>query len=102
MIRLVQRLGLTAVLGILPAPALAWQPPAVGIACKGARGGGSMLTAVAGNYLGGRPLRDGIVDRKSFQACFRSEAQCAAWLAGKAASYPLGPGIATCAQVVLR
>lgn len=83
-------------------PAAAWTPPAVGQACSGTRGPGPRTVAVAGNYMGGRLVRDGIVDRKSFQACFGSTDRCELWLAGKARQFPLQPGIATCVRVVVR
>jgi hypothetical protein len=83
-------------------PAAAWTPPAVGQACSGTRGPGPRMIAIAGNYMGGRLIRDGIVDRKSFQACFQNADRCELWLADKARQFPLRPGIATCSQVVLR
>lgn len=83
-------------------PAEAWSPPAVGTACKGLRGDGPRIERIAGNYLGGRLIRDGIVDRKSFQSCFRTVEHCESWLADKAARYPVRPGFATCTRVVLR
>jgi hypothetical protein len=83
-------------------PAAAWSPPSVGTACAGSRGPGPERVAIAGNYLGGRALRHGMVDRKSFQGCFRSTDDCARWLAGKARHFPLEPGFATCTRVVLR
>lgn len=87
---------------LLAMPALAWTPPSVGTACKGARGGGEQVERIAGNYLGGRHIRDGIVDRKSFQSCFRTVEHCQGWLAEKALRYPMQPGFATCTRVVLR
>lgn len=86
----------------LAVPAAAWTPPSVGAACSGTRGAGPERAAIAGNYLGGRALRHGMVDRKSFQGCFRSAAACEHWLAGKARHFPLQPGFATCTRVVLR
>lgn len=96
-----------AALAAMAVPASAWSPPAVGQACQGTRGPGtrgpgSQQVAIAGNYLGGRPIRAGIVDWKSFQACFQSVDRCEAWIADKARQFPLQPGIATCVQVVLR
>ncbi len=88
--------------GLALAPAQAWTPPSVGTACKGVRGGGPQVERIAGNYLGGRRIRDGIVDRKSFQSCFRTVEHCEGWLAEKALRYPLQPGFATCTRVVLR
>jgi len=88
--------------GFATLPAQAWTPPSVGTACKGTRGGGPQIERIAGNYLGGRRIRDGIVDRKSFQSCFRTVERCEGWLAAKAARYPLQPGFATCTRVVLR
>ncbi len=84
------------------APAAAWSPPPVGKACSGTRGPGPERVAIAGNYLGGRPVRLGIVDWKSFQGCFHSANACERWLAGKARDFPLPPGFATCTRVVLR
>ena len=83
-------------------PASAWTPPAVGQACQGMRGSGPDYAAIAGNYMGGRALSAGMVDRKSFQACFRSAAACDDWIARHAARYPLGPHVASCTRVVLR
>lgn len=83
-------------------PAAAWTPPVVGQACGGTRGPGPRTVAIAGNYMGGRLIRDGIVDRKSFQACFQNADRCELWLAGKARQFPLQPGIATCTRVVVR
>lgn len=83
-------------------PASAWSPPSVGQACPGARGPGPQQVAIAGNYLGGRAIRDGIVDRKSFQACFHTLDRCEIWLADRARHFPLAPGIATCTPVVVR
>ena len=82
--------------------ASAWTPPDVGRACHGTRGPGLRHEAIAGNFLGGRPIRNGLVDRKSFQSCFASVDRCEAWLAGKARQFPLVPGIATCTRVVVR
>lgn len=87
---------------MIAAPAFAWTPPPVGKACSGTRGPGPELVAIAGNYLGGRPVRDGVVDRKSFQACFQTVSACQDWLAGKAVAFPLAPGFATCTPVTLR
>lgn len=94
--------ALALALAGLSQPASAWTPPSVGLACSGTRGPGPARVAVAGNFLGGRAIRHGMVDRKSFQGCFRSEADCERWLAGKAAHYPLQPGFATCVRMVLR
>ncbi len=91
-----------AALTVAVAPAAAWAPPSVGKACPGTRGSGAQQVAIAGNYLGGRPIRDGIVDRKSFQACFATLGHCEHWLAGKARAYPLTPGFARCTPVVVR
>lgn len=82
--------------------AAAWTPPSVGQSCHGTRGGGAPLVGIAGNYLGGRPIRNGIVDWKSFQGCFRTAEQCAVWLSDKARAYPLAPSRATCVQVTRR
>lgn len=94
-------LGLGASLATI-APAWAWTPPSVGQACSGLRGGGAPVERVAGNYLGGRLVRLGIVDRKSFQSCFRNHEACERWIAGHARRYPLEPGFATCVAVRLR
>jgi hypothetical protein len=107
MIRMLVRFGfstlvLGAVLAAGVAPAAAWSPSAVGLACAGLRGSGPRHVAIAGNFLGGRPVRDGIVDRKSFQACFSNVDRCEMWLAGKARQFPLAPGISSCRAVVLR
>lgn len=91
-----------AALALATIPAQAWSPPSVGQTCGGTRGAGPRHVAIAGNYLGGRPVRDGIVDRKSFQACFQTVDRCELWLADKARQFPLQPGIATCTRVVLR
>lgn len=91
----------TLVLPLLAVSAAAWTPPNVGQACKGVRGGGYAKSAIAGNYLGGRPIRLGIVDRKSFQSCFRTVEHCEHWLVTKARRYPLQPGFATCTRVTL-
>ncbi|HRE21905.1 MAG TPA: hypothetical protein PKW21_12870 [Rhabdaerophilum sp.] len=88
--------------GLVVAPSQAWTPPSVGMACKGLRGGGPQVERIAGNYLGGRLIRNGIVDRKSFQSCFRTVEHCEGWLAEKALRYPLQPGFANCTRVVLR
>lgn len=82
--------------------AAAWTPPEVGRACPGTRGPGLRQEAIAGNFLGGRAIRHGVVDRKSFQGCFASVDRCEAWLAGKARQFPLVPGLATCTRVVVR
>lgn len=82
--------------------ASAWTPPSVGRACTGLRGGGIAYGAVAGNYMGGRALQAGVIDYKSFQACFRNEAACGEWLARHARRFPLGPTIASCERVTLR
>jgi hypothetical protein len=89
-------------LAAMAGAASAWSPPGIGQACSGPRGPGFAYEAIAGNYLGGRPLRSGMVDRKSFQGCFASEAHCEVWLADKARQFPLAPGFATCTRVVLR
>jgi hypothetical protein len=91
-----------SVASFLALPAQAWTPPAVGQACKGLRGSGPEVQAISGNYLGGRAIRDGVVDWKSFQSCFRSAAVCETWLSHKALRYPLAPGFARCTPVVLR
>lgn len=97
------RLSLAALAMIAgTASAAAWTPPAVGAACKGMRGEGPRVTAIAGNFLGGAPMRDGTVSRVSFQGCFARLDHCETWLADKAKRYPLQPGIATCQSVVLR
>lgn len=82
--------------------ASAWTPPDVGRACPGMRGAGLRHEAIAGNFLGGRAIRNGLVDRKSFQSCFASADRCEAWLADKARQFPLVPGFATCTRVVVR
>ena len=87
---------------VLAGNASAWTPPMVGKACLGQRGAGPQQVAIAGTYLGGRPVRDGIVDRKSFQGCFASLDRCESWLAGKALSHPLQPGYARCTPVIIR
>lgn len=87
---------------LFASPVAAWSPPDVGQACRGGRGSGPALSAISGNYLGGRRVRDGIADWKSFQGCFRSADQCERWLAGKARAYPLSPGRAACVRVTLR
>lgn len=79
--------------------ARAWTPPAVGVPCHGTKHMAADATLIAGNYLGGRLYRDGIVDRKSFQACFHDLASCENWLAHHAGAYPLQPGFATCSPV---
>lgn len=66
------------------------------------RGSGPQHVAIAGNYLGGRPVRDGVVDWKSFQACFQTADRCEGWLAAKSRHFPLRPGFATCTQVIVR
>jgi hypothetical protein len=81
--------------------AWAWTPPSVGAACRVGRSGGAEVTLIAGNYLGGRRVRDGIVDWKSFQGCFRSADACQSWLARHALSHPLQPGFATCTPVTI-
>lgn len=98
------RLPLLAAIGIvaLAGPAMAWTPPAVGLACAGLRGGGPEVIRIAGNFLGGRVHRDGIVDRRSFQSCFRDQAGCERWVAGLSMRYPASPGFATCTSVRLR
>lgn len=87
---------------LFASPALAWSPPSVGQACKGMRGNGPEVGLIAGNFMGGRGVRDGVVDRKSFQACFARIENCETWLANHAIRYPLGPQIAACTPVVLR
>lgn len=102
---MINRFQLVLALGALAAsalPAAAWSPPPVGQNCHGTRGPGPRMTAIAGNFLGGRPVRDGIVDRKSFQACFQTVDRCELWLAEKARQFPLRPGFARCTPVVLR
>jgi hypothetical protein len=79
-------------------PAMAWTPPPVGQPCR-APARSIEVTLIAGNYLGGRVQRDGMVDRKSFQACFHDIASCENWLAKRAGDFPLQPGIATCVPV---
>jgi hypothetical protein len=83
---------------VLAGPAMAWTPPPVGQPCR-APARSIEVTLIAGNYLGGRAQRDGVVDRKSFQACFRDIATCESWLAKRAGDFPLQPGIATCVPV---
>lgn len=83
-------------------PALAWTPPAVGQACRGARGDGPGYALIAGTYLGGRQIRHGIVDRKSFQGCFRTVDSCESWLSRHALRYPVSPQVARCTRVTLR
>jgi hypothetical protein len=46
-------------------------------------------------------VRDGVVDWKSFQACFRDVATCESWLAKHAVSYPLSPGYGRCTPVTV-
>ncbi|MCA0402023.1 MAG: hypothetical protein LCH38_14565 [Proteobacteria bacterium] len=87
-----------ALLAGLGSEASAWTPPGVGRACN-AR---DASTAYAGNFLGGKTVRDGIVNRLSFQGCFTSRAQCENWLADKATRFPVGPGFARCTPVALR
>jgi hypothetical protein len=86
-----------AALGMLvgTTAASAWSPPPVGTPCRAPARAGE-VTLVAGNYLGGRAQRNGVVDRKSFQACFRDIASCELWLARRAGDFPLQPGFATC------
>ena len=79
--------------------AQAWTPPSVGAACRAPARSPVEYTLIAGHYLGGRLVRDGLVDRKSFQGCFRDVATCQTWLARRASAYPLQPGIATCVPV---
>ena len=102
-------LGVTALVApampILISSAQAWSPPVVGQACAGMRAGGGAQASqvrIAGNYLGGKAMRDGLVDRKSFQACFDDVALCERWLAAHAIRYPLQPGFARCTPVTLR
>lgn len=91
--------GLSTVMWMaLAAPAFAWSPPPVGAPCR-APARSIEVTLVAGNYLGGRVRKHGVVDRKSFQACFRDIASCEVWLAKRAGDYPLQPGFATCVPV---
>jgi hypothetical protein len=92
--------ALFALAGLLPA--FAWSPPSVGQTCHGLRGGGAVYEAVAGNYMGGRAAGAGMIDYKSFQACFRSEEGCSRWLAMHQQRYPVGPLMATCTRVTLR
>lgn len=87
---------------ILTVPALAWSPPTVGQACTGLRGPGPEVIRISGNYLGGRVQRDGVVDHRSFQSCFRDKASCERWIAGLAGRYPAQPGLSTCTSVRLR
>lgn len=87
---------------LLLAPALAWSPPSVGQACKGLRGSGPEVELIAGNFMGGKAVRDGVVDRKSFQACFARVENCERWLAHHAARFPLQPQIAACTPVSVR
>lgn len=79
----------------------AWTPPSVGKACHVGRNAGTDVTLIAGNYLGGRRVRDGIVDWKSFQGCFHTAQACQSWLARHAISHPLQPGFATCTTVTV-
>ena len=95
-------LRLAFVLVALPATigaGFAWTPPNVGTACSASshvsRG------TVAGNFMGSPTARPGIASQLSFQACFDTPAHCAEWLADKAAHYPYGVRIATCAPVRL-
>lgn len=83
---------------ILAGPAMAWAPPPVGQPCR-APARSIEVTLIAGNYLGGRVQQNGVVDRKSFQACFRDIATCERWLARRAGDFPLQPGFATCVPV---
>lgn len=102
---MINRFQLALVLGALAGatlPAAAWSPPSVGQNCQGTRGPGPRMAAIAGNFLGGRPVRDGIVDWKSFQACFQTADRCEVWLAEKARQFPLRPGFARCTPVVRR
>lgn len=81
---------------LLASPALAWTPPPVGVPCQSARHFKADTLVIAGNYLGGRAVRDGVVDWKSFQACFHDVASCEQWLGRQASVYPLRPGFARC------
>lgn len=94
-----RKFGISVVVwAALVAPAYAWTPPSVGTPCR-SPSRSVEVDLVAGNYLGGRTQRDGVVDRKSFQACFRDFASCETWLAKRAGDYPLQPGFATCVPV---
>jgi hypothetical protein len=81
-------------------PVFAWSPPSVGVPCHSARHGRDTVV-IAGNYLGGRPMRAGMVDWKSFQACFRDVVSCENWLGRRAVAYPLRPGFARCTPIVV-
>lgn len=82
-------------------PAQAWSPPPVGVPCHSGRHIQADTVLIAGNYLGGRAVRAGVVDWKSFQACFRDVATCEHWLGHKASAYPLRPGFARCTPVTV-
>ncbi len=73
----------------------------MGIPCHGGRHLKQDTPLIAGNYLGGRPVRAGVVDWKSFQACFRDVASCERWLGRHAVNYPLRPGFARCTPVMV-
>ena len=95
-------LGIAAFAALSIGAAFAWTPPNVGKACAGQRGPGATLTMISGNFLGGRVIQGGMVDQKSFQACFKSVEACEHWLAGHAKSFAVQPGYARCTPVVLR
>lgn len=99
--RFLASLALAGTTLLVSSTAFAWTPPAVGIPCHVSRSMPVAVERVAGNYLGGRAVRDGIVDRKSFQACFRDRQSCERWLARHAQRYPLQPGFATCTVLTL-
>lgn len=84
------------------APAQAWSPPEVGKACPKIGGAGNPVTLISGNYLGGKLMKSGMVDRVSFQACFEDEQTCSTWLAEMAITHPLKPGYARCTAVLVR
>lgn len=88
-------------LALAASPALAWTPPSVGTPCHSVRHAKADSLLIAGNYLGGRPVRAGVVDWKSFQACFRDVASCEQWLSRRASAFPLRPGIARCTPVTV-
>lgn len=86
----------------IDAPAQAWSPPEVGKACPKISGAGNAVTLISGNYLGGKLMQSGMVDRVSFQACFEDEQTCSSWLAEMAVTHPLKPGYARCTVVLVR
>jgi hypothetical protein len=100
--RLTVMAGFVALGSILAGQAFAWTPPGVGKTCATQRGHGPTYSKIAGNYLGGKLIRDGVVDRVSFQGCFENEQSCTAWLAEKSLTHPVSPGFARCTPVVLR